>query len=197
MSGDTETLAFYDGAAAAYAGKFSRDTPDQDLAAFMAQVVPGGRVWDLGCGPGNSAAMMQAAGFDVEASDASPAMADLAQEKYGLEVRVEEFDAIANQTGFDGIWANFSLLHAPRADLPGHLAALHGAINPGGVLHLGLKLGQGEKRDHLGRFYAYHSEEELRAHLTAAGFSSLAARTGAEKGMAGTMDPFIIIRAHA
>ena len=197
MSSDSETLSFYDQAAPKYAANFSRDTPDSDLVAFMAGVKPGGRVLDLGYGPGNSAAMMRDAGFAVEASDASQSMADLAAEKYGLIVRVETFDDIASHGEYDGIWANFSLLHAPRADLPGHLKAIHGALVPGGLLHLGLKLGDGEKRDHLGRFYAYHQEDELRTHLANAGFSGVVSRTGKEKGMAGTLDPFVIIRANA
>ncbi len=197
MSSDKETISFYDGAAAKYAGKFVSNTPDDDLVAFMDAVKPGGRIWDLGCGPGNSAHMMIEAGFVVQASDASQSMADLAQEKYGLDVRVETFDAISDSNGFDGIWANFSLLHTPRAHLPHHLAAIRNALVQGGVFHLGLKLGDGEERDHLGRFYAYHSETELRAHLAEAGFSDLVVRTGESKGMAGTLDPYVIIRAHA
>ena len=197
MSSDQETLSFYDGAAAKYAGKFGRETPDDDLLAFMGDVKPGGRVLDLGCGPGNSTAMMRDAGFVVEASDASQSMADLAREKYGLNVRVETFDALPSQSGYDGIWANFSLLHAARADLPRHLKAINAALVPGGIFHLGLKLGDGEERDHLGRFYAYHTEEELLTHLANAGFTDVVTRTGTAKGMAGTMDPFIIIRTHA
>ena len=60
-------------------------------------------------------------------------------------------DEIDGEDLYDGIWANFSLLHAPRAAFPLHLMALKRAIKPGGLLHLGMKLGEGEGRDGLGR----------------------------------------------
>ena len=197
MSSDAKTLAFYDGAAASYAGKFGRSEPDGDMRDFMAELPAGGRVLDFGCGPGNSAAMLRDAGFRAEASDASQAMADLAREKFGIDVRVEPFDALNATDRFDGIWANFCLLHAPRADFPGHLARIHRALKPGGVLHLGLKTGTGELRDHLGRFYTYYPVQDLLDSLSDADFTVLASREGMSVGMAGTDDPFIIIRAKA
>lgn len=197
MSADQKTVAFYDGAAKDYAGKFGRTEPDLDLRAFMDALPAGGRVLDLGCGPGNSAAMMRAAGFEAEASDASPEMAALARENYGLEVRVEGFDALDAVARYDGVWANFSLLHAARGDMPGHLTRIHTALRPGGVLHLGLKLGKGEARDDLGRFYTYFAEEEVRGLLARAGFKVMSTRHGEAAGMTGAVEPFIIVLAHA
>ena len=89
MSADKQTLDFYDGAAAEYAGKFARTEPDQSLNAFMEAIPAGGMVLDFGCGPGNTAAILAEHGFEVEATDASQGMADLAKDKFGLEVRVE------------------------------------------------------------------------------------------------------------
>ncbi len=112
---DKETLAAYTRNVETYAERFTRNRPDPDLSAFIDAVAPGGRVLDLGCGPGNSAAMMRDAGLVAEASDATPAMAAIAAERYGLTERVEPFDALDARETYDGIWANFSLLHAPRA----------------------------------------------------------------------------------
>ncbi|RMH41970.1 MAG: class I SAM-dependent methyltransferase [Alphaproteobacteria bacterium] len=197
MTADRETLAFYDSAAPRYAARFSRARPDRDLAAFIAALAPGARVLDLGCGPGQGAAMLRDAGLVVDAVDASEGMARLARERFGIDVTVQEFSDIDAVARYDGIWANFSLLHAPRAEMPAHLRRLHRALKPGGLLHLGLKLGRGEGRDHLGRFYAYYEEAELDALLRAAGFAPVARRTGRATGMAGTPDPFIIMRARA
>ena len=197
MNIDARTLAFYDGAAAQYAGKFGRSTPDQDLRAFMDAVRPGGRILDLGCGPGNSTAIMRDAGFRAEASDASPAMARLAQEKYGVEVRVEDFGALDVAGIFHGIWANFSLLHAPRSEFDNHLLAIHRALVTGGIFHIGLKVGEGERRDDLGRRYTYYSEADLKERLERAGFTITSSRLGEAKGMAGSLDAFIIVLAHA
>ena len=189
---DPETLATYEARAGEYAARLSRDAPDADLAAFVDALPPGGRVLDLGCGPGNSAAMMRAAGLDAEAWDATPAMVRLARERHGIEARLARFDDLDAESLYDGIWANFSLLHAPRADLPRHLAAIARALRPGGRLHLGMKTGRGEGRDALGRFYAYYGVEELRGLLEGAGLTPLNHREGVADGFADAPEPFVV-----
>lgn len=197
---DAETIKVYAKAANDYAKGFA-DIQDvnqaADLAAFLERVPPDGRVLDLGCGPGQWAAAIRDAGYVIEATDATQAMADLAAERFGLTVRVEPFDALSAVDRYDGIWANFSLLHAPRAEFPGHLARIHRALKPGGAFHIGMKLGEAEGRDHLGRFYTYYSEEALKALLAEAGFTTTRTRRGHGKGLAGTDDTFVILTAHA
>ena len=92
MTSDAETLAVYARKADAYAEMVSRGEPDADLLAFMKAATPSGHVLDLGCGPGNSAAIMQARGFTVEAIDASPEMVALARDKFGVAAKVASFD---------------------------------------------------------------------------------------------------------
>lgn len=187
---DARTLAVYEARAADYAARF-RGAADADLQAFAAALPPGGRVLDLGCGPGGSAALMAEAGLAVEAWDASPAMVRLARGR-GLEARVARFEELEAEGLYDGVWANFSLLHAPRAALPGHLAAVARALRPGGRLHLGMKTGTGERRDALGRFYCYWGTAELRGLIEAAGLRPLACREGASEGLAGGREPHAI-----
>lgn len=204
---DPRTLAVYARAAETYAERVGRRKDiDQsaDLARFIAALPPGGRVLDLGCGPGQWAAALRDAGLAVEASDASPEMAALALAEYGIEVRVETFEALdgvlADRARYDGIWANFSLLHAPRAAFPGHLARIRRALKPGGMLHLGMKLpretGADEGRDDLDRFFSYWSAEELTALLGAAGFTPVHQRTGSGTGLSGVPDSYVVILAH-
>lgn len=196
---DRETLAVYARAARKYADGFAKPDDafhEEDLAAFAALLPPGGHVHDLGCGPGMWAARLQALGFKVSASDAAPEMAAIARSDYGLDVKVAPFEALTPKARYDGIWANFSLLHARRAALPAHLARIHRALKPGGIFHIGMKLGTGENRDRLGRFYTYYGQEELSGLLEAAGFSIIRTRTGSAKGLAGTDDTFVIMAAH-
>lgn len=192
---DEETLQVYARRAADYAKMVSRDTPDHDLRSFMEGVPAGGRVLDLGCGPGNSAAMMQSAGLEAEAWDASPEMIDLARKVPGLSARVARFEDLDAVGAYDGIWANFSLLHAPRADMPENLDRITRALRADGLLHLGLKTGSGEVRDKLGRLYSYFSETEIRDLLTPRGFTIVSARHGAEAGLDGTVAPYMILKA--
>ena len=188
---DARTLAAYQARAADYAARFGDRGPDADLRAFLDAVPPGARVLDLGCGPGRSAAAMAEAGLAVEAWDAAPAMVDLARGR-GVAARLARFDDLEARGAYDGVWANFSLLHAPRAALPGHLRAVARALRPGGRLHLGMKTGRGEGCDALGRFYAYWGACELRALLEAAGLRPLGHREGASEGLAGGLAPFVI-----
>ena len=194
---DPETLKVYAEKAGDYADCFASEKPDQDLRAFMAALPAGAAVLDLGCGPGNAAAMMAAEGFTAEAWDASPEMVETARTRYGVEARVAAFQDLEAEAAYDGIWANFSLLHAPKDQFPSHLARIHRALKPGGVLHLGMKTGTGEARDRFGRFYAYYTNDELATHLADAGFSGMETRTGTSEGLAGSVDPYIILRTHA
>ncbi|SLN30161.1 biotin biosynthesis protein BioC [Pseudoruegeria aquimaris] len=192
---DAETLAVYAAKAADYAKLVSRGQPDADLRAFMAALPARARVLDLGCGPGNSARMMMDAGFEVEATDAAPEMVALAR-RAGVDARVAAFADLDAIDRYDGVWANFSLLHAPRAAFPIHLQAIKRALKSGGLLHLGMKIGEGEGRDGLGRFYTYYGLEALERLLAQAGFTVVRKRLGEAAGLAGTSDPFVILTAH-
>lgn len=194
---DARTIETYNAKAADYVDMVSRTTPDQDLRAFMDALPQGGLVMDLGCGPGNTAAMMQAAGFVVEATDASDKMVEMAHSEFGVAAKVATFDDLDADAYYDGIWANFSLLHAPKSDMPKHLSAIHKALKPNGHFHIGMKLGTGEQRDTINRMYTYYEEDELSGLLSDAGFTVLTTRNGELMGMAGDVEPFIIITAHA
>lgn len=196
MSTDKETLAAYAAKLDDYVRVTEDLADDPQLAAFIAALPKGAHALDLGCGPGWAAAQMAAAGLTVTATDAAPEMVDLASRSPGVTARVASFDDITETDAYDGIWANFSLLHAPRDAMPRHLAALRRALKPGGLFHIGMKTGEGAHRDALGRHYTYYTDEELHDLLTDAGFTPFSSQTGTDKGLAGTMDPWITITAH-
>ncbi len=195
MTTDPRTIAAYEARAADYAARFAGgDAPSESLQRFADALPPGGRILDLGCGPGTSSLRFIQMGFAVDALDATPAMVGLARSR-GVPARLGTFDDLDAVAAHDGVWANFSLLHAPRAALPRHLAAIARALRPGGLLHLGMKTGSGEARDRLDRFYTFVTVPEITALLTGAGFTILATDEGEEIGLAGTSDPFVILRA--
>jgi SAM-dependent methyltransferase len=196
MTADPRTIAVYDAKAADYAQRFGTDAPDRHLQNLIAALPRGARVLDLGCGPAQASAFMRAAGLDPDPVDASPAMVALANDRHDIGARIATFDDIDAVGEYDAIWANFSLLHAPRADLPRHLAALHRALKPGGRFHIGMKTGTGEARDGIDRLYTYVTLAELCGLLTAAGFTITETHHGIETGLAGTPDPFVILSAH-
>lgn len=194
---DTKTISVYDAKAQDYADLVSTDKPNRHLRAFIDALPAGGHALDLGCGPANSAAAMQAAGLTVTAIDPSTEMARVAKEHYDIDVQIGTFEDVTETALYDGIWVSFSLLHAPRTDVPRYLKAMHRALKPKGALILGVKTGDGEHRDGIGRKYTYFQPDELDTLLRDAGFTPTSTFEGREKGLAGTVDPFIIMTAHA
>ena len=164
--------------------------------AFADAVGAGGYVLDLGSGPGSDSGFLMRQGLKVRALDATPAFVEHAREN-GVDAHLGTFDDVTETAEYDGIYASFSLLHAPRADFPRHLQAIHRALKPGGQLFLGMKLGTGEHRDDLDRYYSYYTEAEIEDALNKAGFTIDRAVHGIGKGLAGSYDEYILVFAHA
>ncbi|MDW3224571.1 MAG: class I SAM-dependent methyltransferase [Paracoccaceae bacterium] len=194
---DNETLKVYGDKAAEYADML-KDVVAKDplLAAFIADIPKGGTVLDLGCGPGDFAAEMARAGLVVTAYDPVPEMVEMAAAHAGVTARQASFDDLNAENEYDGIWANFSLLHAAREDMPRHLTQIATALNPGGRFHIALKSGEGSKRDRVGRFYTYYTDSELTGLLEDAGFAVTYRATGSGKGLDGQEAPWICLSAH-
>ncbi len=185
MGADPATLAFYDREAPAYAG-YSVDFADDGwLERFADGLAEGARVLDFGCGSAWAADWFARKGFAADALDGSAGLAGEAAKRYGLDVRVCQFEDFTDRDRYDGIWASFCLLHDSRDAMPGHLARLNAALKPGGRLYLGLKAGAGERRDSLGRRYTYYAHDEIEALLARAGFERIDATVLASQGYDG------------
>ena len=99
---------------------------------------PGGKVLDLGCGPGWSSLFLARAGYRVVGLDISERMIDIARERAAQEnvaVRfdvadLEEFDL--DERDFDGALIFDALHHCPRYELVLRRACEH--LKPGGHL---------------------------------------------------------------
>lgn len=193
---DDQTLSVYQTRAAGYADLGVSATQAAALTQFDADLPRRAHILDLGCGPGLHARTFMDMGHTVDAIDATQAFVDAAQ-SIDVLARLATFDDITTHNTYDGIWASFSLLHAPRADVPRYLKALAHALKPGGALFLGMKIGSGEERDSIGRHYCYFTAPELEQMLTDLGLTLTHRVNGEEAGFAGTVDPFILLHAKA
>jgi SAM-dependent methyltransferase len=164
---DEATLQFYGRNAASYAAWAK--APSTRLIDFLGLLPPGGSILELGCGSGHHSAEMLARGFTVRVTDGSSEMAEIASRRLNHPVEAMLFDELDEHEAFDGVWASASLLHAPRNELAGILTRIHRALKADGVFYASYKIGEGEGRDSLGRYYNYPSPAWLQATYAAAG----------------------------
>lgn len=140
----------YGGVAALYAdhvrGVLDGQPLDRAVLAVFAEVVGGGSVADLGCGPGYLTAHLHDLGLDVFGMDLSPAMIDLAREAYpGLSFEVGSMDALESADGeLSGVVSWYSAIHAPPREVSAYLREFRRVLAPGGHLLLGFFDSEGE-----------------------------------------------------
>ena len=188
---DKQTIKAYDRNVDTYKKMVSKLPDLEPLQAFIAELPQGALVLDWGSGPGYLANRMRQAGLKPVCSDASAEMVAAAQQDFGLEARQEPFSALQAVSLYQGIWANFSLLHAERADFPHHIAAAATALVPSGVFYLALKSGSGDARDYLGRLYAYYTQAELEDITRIYGLHVIRIFTGRSAGMSGKPENWV------
>ena len=188
---DKETIEVYNQNVEKYRALVDKLPNTKTLKSFMGRFDAGANILDFGCGVGDSAAAMRAVGLRPVCRDGSVEMVKTANELYQLNASVALFSELNDNSVYDGVWANFSLLHASKSEFPYLISALHTSLKPKGWLFVGLKLGNGESRDKFGRHYAYYQEDELDAILIKAGFAVDEKIHGKSKGMAGTDEPWI------
>ncbi|MBB3607532.1 class I SAM-dependent methyltransferase [Rhizobium sp. BK602] len=167
------TSSFYDDNAALYAGR-KRNLPQRRLDAFLAALPAGASILELGCGGGQDAAYMISRGFDVTPTDGSTELAKQAEALIGRAVQIMRFEALDAEAMFDGVWAEASLLHVPRAALADVLGRVHRALKDGGIFHATFKAGDAEGHDMFGRYYNYPSATWLTALLGENGWRDMA-----------------------
>jgi SAM-dependent methyltransferase len=107
---------------------------------------PGERILDIGCGTGEDAAHFEARGVQVYATDASPAMVQVARER-GVTATVCDAEGLGRVgRSFDGAISNFGALNCVE-NLPAVAVSLAALVRPGGRVAICL----------LGRFCAWET----------------------------------------
>ena len=167
------TSLFYADNASVYAAR-ERNLPTSRLDAFLAALPVGASILELGCGAGQDADYMLSRGFDITPTDGSAELAKEAERLIGRPVRIMRFETLDAGAAFDGIWAEASLLHVPRSDLPNIFGRILRALKDGGIFHSSFKAGDAEGQDTLGRYYNYPSAEWLTALLSEGGWNDIA-----------------------
>lgn len=182
-----ETVRAYDLDAAAYVVGTTRmpDSVRSDIEEFVARLGSGARVLEIGSGGGRDARLMEELGLSVRRTDITPAFVTLLRGQ-GLDADLLDplVDDLSSPSGeYDGVWANASLLHVDRVDLPIVLARLADVTRAGGLLRVSLKEGDGDGWSTHGsisspRHFAYWRADALRDAIAATGWSDVDIRSG-------------------
>ena len=135
---------------------------------------------EVGSGSGRDALALEQAGLSVRRTDITPAFVDLLHQAGHPADRLDPLrddlaDPYAPHAAYDGVWANASLLHVDRDDLPTVLARLAQATREDGALFVSVKEGDGEDWSIHGnvtapRFFTFWRDEPLRSVAEAAGW---------------------------
>ena len=169
MEHTRETAAAYDRYPEVFDEKFERHMREYNLPhadAFLA-ALPGRRILDIGSGPGNHSAYFRDRGFEPLCGDPSEAMLRLCRMK-GLRAEPMTLETFDLGRRFDGVWANASLLHLRKSDVPAALSRIDRHLCPGGAFGCDVKEGRGEgmeaNQNYPGtrHWFSYFADEELR-----------------------------------
>ncbi|MDP1533345.1 MAG: class I SAM-dependent methyltransferase [Rubrivivax sp.] len=172
----SRTLAHYDHRAQA----FWEGTKDHDVSQNVKALLdaieaePPFALLDFGCGPGRDLLTFKALGHRPTGRAGAAELAALARAHSGCEVIEQNFLALDLPAAqFDGVFANASLFHVPAQSLPAVLAALHGALKPGGVLFSSNPRGDNEEGWKGERYGSFHDWPAWQAFMMTAGFAEV------------------------
>ncbi|MGW0945094.1 class I SAM-dependent DNA methyltransferase [Streptomyces sp. NPDC002623] len=181
----TATRTFYDAIADDYADLLRDEVAAQPLEravmrAYSEFVGTGGRVVDLGCGPGRVTGFLATLGLSVSGLDLSESMLAIARRE-NPGIRFEQGSMLKldghPDGSLDGAVSWYSSIHTPVDELPALFAEFHRVLAPGGHLLLGFQVGDVPRRHDrpwghpVALDFLRRRPEQMVELLTAAGFT--------------------------
>lgn len=173
---EKQTVGYYDKKAEEWAishgGNEEASYWQSEMERFH-ELLPGGKVLEVGSGAGKDAAALIKIGYDYTGTDASEGLLKVAQKRnprasfkhvsvYGLNFPEYEFD---------GFWTAATLLHIPKDRIDEALQKIKSQVKPGGIGFITMKAGTGEREEpETNRWFAYYSEEEFQKVLERNGY---------------------------
>jgi SAM-dependent methyltransferase len=170
------TIAYYDRFARAFWDGTRHHDVSQNYAALLNAIAsePPYSILDLGCGPGRDLIYLRSRGHEAVGLDGSREFVAMAQAHSGCEVLHQDLLSMRLPEGrFDGIFANASLFHVPRQELPRVLRELYETLKQRGVLFSSNPRGNNEEGWNDGRYVCFFDLDTWRDYVTAAGFVEL------------------------
>ncbi|WP_018132842.1 class I SAM-dependent methyltransferase [Effusibacillus pohliae] len=160
----------YDQLARSHEWRHTELTPG--LVVRFTTMLLGDKVLDLGSGAGRDTLTLKRYGVHVQGLDISEEMLAIAQKTVNdVPFRKGDFRNLPYPDDmFDGIWANLSLLHLMKQDLPVALSQVRRVLKDTGVLYASF-LTEGEDGFIDDLYYAFYKPEELHRIFDESGFA--------------------------
>ncbi len=170
---EEQTIKTYDAIASEWSREhFTENFWGQEMARF-GQLLPRGKVLEIGAGGGRDAKELIAKGYDYVGTDASLGLLQEAKKvnpnAIFLHQSVYELDF--PDSSFDGFWASAVLLHIPKDRINEALARLHAVVKNDGIGFVSIKKGEGQRFEEDGvngktkRLFVYWQDGEFKAVL--------------------------------
>ena len=175
----------YDRIAEDWAKDHERDTWWREGTTKFAALLPqGARVLDVGCGSGQKAKFFHDRGAHVLGIDFSEKLLEIARRTAtASDFRLLDLRDIGTlPEEFEGVFAQASLLHIPKAEAFSVIEGMVSRLVPRGLLYVAVKAHRpGNPEEEIvtendygyayDRFFSYYTIDEMRAHLDRLGLS--------------------------
>jgi ubiquinone/menaquinone biosynthesis C-methylase UbiE len=191
IKGLDDTIQWYDEHAEQYAEAGAVYFDLNHIQTFSKLLSDSAKVLDAGCGPGRDADLLSKQGFKVTGLDLSEGLLKVARRKFpAIDFVQGNFLHLPfEDSSFDGIWSNTSLLHLETVDdVKKALSEMHRVLRPNGVLHVVVKAQTGEHKtavvsDKLSgheRFFQYFTARELTGLIEDSHFALISSKEYSE-----------------
>ena len=182
MFDPADTRASYDLVAAHYAeaiaGELANKPFDREFLDRFAARVSGGRVVELGCGPGHVSGYLATRGANVSGLDLSPAMVEQARRLFpALEFEVGDMLSLPFEAGsLAGVVSFYSIVHVNELQTERAIREMARVLERGGALAVAFHIGTDvvHRDEWFGETvsfdFAFHDPVVVRGQLERAGF---------------------------
>ncbi len=119
-----------------------------EINGFINQVIPNGKVLDLGCGSGYISKYIANKNLNPIGIDFSEKMIEIAKRKYPdipfLNIDIANIDEIFEENTFDGLLAIYILYFIPKEQMDNVLETLSKVLKDGAPFFMVIQIGKGE-----------------------------------------------------
>lgn len=149
----------------------------EEMARFK-ELLPGGRILEIGAGGGRDAKELVEAGYNYLGTDISKGLIEQAR-KNNIGVSFEEVSVydLDYEESFDGFWCSAVLLHIPRDRIQKAMQSINKNMKRGAIGFIAIKEGEGESLEadekitqSDERFFVYWNNEDFSKKLRDNGF---------------------------